>query len=392
MRERYRVREKILAYIGAAVLLLLISQPVCAQSGKIYTCNITRCYSHPVTGVIEDAGGEASYATGQGMVESAVGTTGMLEITDGGDYYLTIRMSMMDYTTGHSFLVQKVGDSDWMSTTVTQVASATDSNGTTTDFRILVPSESCVVRCSMNVTPMGRDVIFYFYPGSYTEGNTSGMTAGIVTETSAAGAQEKEADTESAADTKDTTQTTGNVADTTQTTGGSSTSSAGSTSGAESSSSGSFSSAGSASGAGAAGSTSSAGASAAGAGSTSLGSTAQSAGSVSGTGTSGSTSLGGTSVAGTGDTSQAAGSSTPETKNSDGSVKGLSLSTESSKKESKDTGEESSNMAEAGIGKIAVALTLSMTISGLILIAAGAAVVYLFRKNWKKWGGEEDED
>lgn len=46
-------------------------------------------------------------------------------------------------------------------------------------------------------------------------------------------------------------------------------------------------------------------------------------------------------------------------------------------------------MAEAGIGKIAVALTLSMTVSGLILIAAGAAVVYLFRK---KWGGEEDED
>lgn len=348
MRERYRVREKILAYIGAAVLLLLISQPVYAQSGKIYTCNITRCYSHPVTGVIEDAGGESSYATGQGMVESAVGTTGMLEITDGGDYYLTIRMSMMDYTTGHSFLVQKVGDSDWMSTSVTQVSSATDSNGTTTDFRILVPSESCVVRCSMNVTPMGRDVIFYFYPGSYTEGNTSGMTAGIVTETSAAGAQEKDADTEkdadieSAADTKDTMQTTGKVADTSDTTS-----------------------------------------------STSLESTSQSGRSASGAESS---LLAGTSAAGASDTSQTAGSSTSAMKNSDGSVKGLSLSTESSKKESKDTGEESSNMAEAGIGKIAVALTLSMTISGLILIAAGAAVVYLFRKNWKKWGGEEDEN
>ena len=348
MRERYRVREKILAYIRAAVLLLLISQPVYAQSGKIYTCNITRCYSHPVTGVIEDSGGESSYATGQGMVESAVGTTGMLEITDGGDYYLTIRMSMMDYTTGHSFLVQKVGDSDWMSTSVTQVSSATDSNGTTTDFRILVPSESCVVRCSMNVTPMGRDVIFYFYPGSYTEGNTSGMTAGIVTETSAAGAQEKDADTEndadieSAADTKDTMQTTGKVADTSDTTS-----------------------------------------------STSLESTSQSGRSASGAESSLSA---GTSAAGASDTSQTAGSSTSATKNSDGSVKGVSLSTESSKKESKDTGEESSNMAEAGIGKIAVALTLSMTKSGLILIAAGAAVVYLFRKNWKKWGGEEDED
>ena len=349
MRETNRVREKILAYIGAAVLLLLISQPVYAQSGKIYTCNITRCYSHPVTGVIEDSGGESSYATGQGMVESAVGTTGMLEITDGGDYYLTIRMSMMDYTTGHSFLVQKVGDSDWMSTTVTQVSSATDSNGTTTDFRILVPSESCVVRCSMNVTPMGRDVIFYFYPGSYTEGNTSGMTAGIVTETSAvSGAQEKEADTESSADAEDSVQTTGSVADvndTTQTTGGSS--------------------------------------------------TAQSAGSASGTGVAGAGSLSQPAMTGgtvdTSGTSQAAGGSTPETKNSTGSVKGLSLSTESSKKENKDTGEES-GMAGMSTGSLILALTVSMTISGLILIAAAAAVVYWFRKNWKKWGGEEDED
>lgn len=384
MRERYRVREKILAYIGAAVLLLLISQPVYAQSGKIYTCNITRCYSHPVTGVIEDAGGESSYATGQGMVESAVGTTGMLEITDGGDYYLTVRMSMMDYTTGHSFLVQKVGDSDWMSTTVTQVSSATDSNGTTTDFRILVPSESCVVRCSMNVTPMGRDVIFYFYPGSYTEGNTSGMTAGIVTETSAAGAQEKDTDTESAADTKDTTQTAGNVADTSDTTSSTSLGSTSQSGGTSAAGASGTSSGGSVSGTG---SSSSGGLSSAG-----TGSAAQSSGSVSGTAAAGSLSSAGASAAGAGGTSQAAGSSTPETKNSDGSVKGLSLSTESSKKESKDTGEESSNMAEAGIGKIAVALTLSLTISGLILIAAGAAVVYLFRKNWKKWGGEEDED
>lgn len=32
--------------------------------------------------VIEDSGGEASAATGQGMAESAVGTQGILEVTD----------------------------------------------------------------------------------------------------------------------------------------------------------------------------------------------------------------------------------------------------------------------------------------------------------------------
>lgn len=36
-------------------------------------------YKHPVDGTTEDSGGESSYATGQGMVESAVNTAGMLE-------------------------------------------------------------------------------------------------------------------------------------------------------------------------------------------------------------------------------------------------------------------------------------------------------------------------
>ena len=181
-----RIKGAVLA--GTVILSVFAgSIKVHAETGSIYTCTITRCYSHPVTGVIEDSGGEASYATGQGMVESVVGTTGMLEVTDSGNYYLTVRLGMMDYTTGHSFVVQNVGDSSWMSTTTEQTATGSDSNGTTADFRIQVPSESCVVRCSMNVTPMGRDVIFYFYPGSYTEGNSSGMTAGKVTEAAAVG-------------------------------------------------------------------------------------------------------------------------------------------------------------------------------------------------------------
>ena len=51
-------------------LLLLGKKQVFAESGSIYTCSITTSYTHPVTGVIEDSGGEASAATGQGMAES----------------------------------------------------------------------------------------------------------------------------------------------------------------------------------------------------------------------------------------------------------------------------------------------------------------------------------
>ena len=137
-----------------------IAVPVYAESGTVYTCTVNRSYSHPVTGVIEDSGGEASYTTGQGMVEGAVYGDGILEVTDSGGYYLTIRMSLMDYTSNQTFAVQNVGDSGWSSTGTAVTATGSDSNGTTADVCIQVPSENSIVRIGMYVTPMGRDVIF----------------------------------------------------------------------------------------------------------------------------------------------------------------------------------------------------------------------------------------
>ena len=36
-------------------------------------------------------------------------------------------------------------------------------------------------------------------------------------------------------------------------------------------------------------------------------------------------------------------------------------------------------------------ITISITISGLILLGVAAAIVYYYRKNWEKWGGDQDE-
>ena len=109
------------------------------------------------------------------MVDGAVYTTGILELTDSGEYYLTIRMSLMDYTSNHSFWVQNVGDSNWSSPAIGVTGNGTDDNGTTADICMQVPSENCVVRGSMYVEPMGRDVIFYLYPSDYTAGNNTNM-------------------------------------------------------------------------------------------------------------------------------------------------------------------------------------------------------------------------
>ena len=178
-------KHPILAGFLAFALVLLMGTglpavPAYAAGGTVYTCTITPCYRHPVTGVIEDSGGEASYATGQGMVEGAVYGTGILEVTDTGEYYLTIRMSLMDYTSGHSFWVQNVGDTDWMTPAIGATGNGTDGTGTTTDICIQVPSENCVVRGAMYVEPMQRDVVFYFYPSNYVEGNNTDMNSTMI--------------------------------------------------------------------------------------------------------------------------------------------------------------------------------------------------------------------
>ena len=279
----------------AVILLLalgLLSLTVRAASGTVYTCTVNPCYAHPVTGEIEDAGGSSSTATGQGMVEGALGGSGILEVTDSGEYYLTVRMSLMDYSSGHSFQVQEVGGSGWNSVEASRTGSGSDDSGTTADMRIQVPSESCVVRCSMYVEPMGRDVIFYFYPSDYAVGNTTNMAAEIVTESSS-GSQSG----------------SGNSADTEN-------------------------------------------------------SAVQSA---------------------TDDGSTSGSASVSQSADSDlDNAQGLSLST------APDSAENVSETSEnTGPLTWILILTVSITLSGAILMLLGAYLVYLFRKNWKRWGGGE---
>ena len=193
MKERKR-KKKFLAVVCSMALVFFMrfgtgAALVYGASGTVYTCTIYPCYAHPVTGEIEDSGGEAGYATGQGMLEGILYGNGIMEVTDSGEYYLTIRLSMMDYTSNHSFWVQNVGDSQWSSVSAAITGNGTDTNGSNSDICIQVPSENCVVRGSMYVDPMGREVIYYFYTGDYAEGNSTDMTATIVTEASGTGTE-----------------------------------------------------------------------------------------------------------------------------------------------------------------------------------------------------------
>ena len=223
MKIRKKVKNKGIGFLAAVLFVFAgvwtTAFPVQAASGNVYTCTVHPCYAHPVTGEIEDSGGEASYATGQGMVDGVVYTTGILELTDSGEYYLTVRFSLMDQTSGHSFWVQNVGDSGWATPAVGVTGNGTDDNGTTADICIQVPGENCVVRCSMYVAPMGRDVVFYLYPSDYAAGNNTNMNATMVTEASGNG-ETATTDSSGSAGTESGSGETGN-ADTGSTGGGS---------------------------------------------------------------------------------------------------------------------------------------------------------------------------
>ena len=301
-----------------------------AASGTVYSCTINRCYAHPVTGVIEDSGGESSYATGQGMVEGCVYSNGILEVTDDGAYYLTIRMSLMDYTSGHSFQVQNVGDSGWSTPSEIGITgNGSDSNGTTADVCMRVPSENCVVRGSMYVEPMGRDVIFYLYPSNYSEGNNTDMNATMVTESSDGIAVES-------------SDNSGSVDNSGSTSSGNSSLSSGNSSLQSSGSSDKSSSSSS---------------------SKKLESSIKEAAKPS------------------------SDSSSLDTENPVNSSEGLSLST------AKDgTSDSDSDSGNTSSGNRIFQIALAVVVAGLILLGAVSGVIYFFRKNWKRWGGAEDDD
>ena len=333
--KRMKTITKKCAGFLAAVMVILAgvwtaAVPAEAASGNVYTCAVHPCYVHPVTGVIEDSGGEASYATGQGMVDGVVYPTGILELTDSGEYYLTVRFSLMDQTSGHSFWVQNVGDSGWSAPAAGVTGSGTDGNGTTADICIQVPSENCVVRVSMYVDPMGRDVIFYLYPSDYTAGNSTDMNATIVTASSGSG----------------------------EATAGSTASGSGS-----------------------------AGAASAGSGISGLpGASVQSGQGSSASGSS-DTEAGDSSTEAPALSSSIdkAAQPTASTDTELNDAQGLSLSTGA------DASEEAEETGSSG-GSSAFAIGAAVTVSGLILMGTAAVIVYFFRKNWKRWGGGYDDD
>lgn len=143
--------------------------PAYAASNGIYTATATPHYRNPLTGKIEDSGGEDSEVLGQSMTESATDTKALVEVDSNGNTYITVRLKLMDNIQNPTFKV----DGNSVSASLMQE----DYSANTADYRMKVASENSVIRCSMYVVPMGRDVIFFITVSNLNSGSGDFVTS-----------------------------------------------------------------------------------------------------------------------------------------------------------------------------------------------------------------------
>ena len=143
--------------------------PAYAASNGIYTATATPHYRNPLTGKIEDSGGEDSEVLGQSMTESATYTKALVEVDSNGNTYITVRLKLMDNIQNPTFMV----DGSTVSVSLMQE----DYSANTADYRMKVASENSVIRCSMYVVPMGRDVIFFITVSNLNSGSGDFVTS-----------------------------------------------------------------------------------------------------------------------------------------------------------------------------------------------------------------------
>lgn len=143
---------------------LLMMPGLCFANGP-YIVDMRASYRHPITGVIEDSG--KNEGIGQGMAEGVLHPQALYEEI-GGKRYLTLRLHMMDNISKVSIGVQQKGGSGFSGVSYENP----QGGGEWKDFRIQLPAKDCIIRLSLFIDAMGRDVVFYGDMGKMTAGNT----------------------------------------------------------------------------------------------------------------------------------------------------------------------------------------------------------------------------
>ena len=103
------------------------------------------------------------------MTESALYNKALAEVDNKGTTYITVRLKLMDNIENPEFEV----DGKSVSASLMQE----DYTENTADYRMKVPSEKSIIKCSMYVVPMGRQVKFFITVSDLTSGSGDFITS-----------------------------------------------------------------------------------------------------------------------------------------------------------------------------------------------------------------------
>ena len=164
MLKSKNLRRTWICLISVFVVMVLSLSFSFAESAGTYTTSVSPQYRNPLTGAIEDSGGEEKEALGQGMAQSTVSGVGLVEIDASGNVYATYRINNASAMSSISFSTSAGGGFYGVS------AVNTKSAGNYADYRIRVPYAGAPVKCALYVEPMGREVIFFMTSAGLTPG------------------------------------------------------------------------------------------------------------------------------------------------------------------------------------------------------------------------------
>ena len=147
--------------LGLMTGLLSVSASAAEVKSGVYTASMVTTYYNPDTGNVDD-GGTANAALGEGMCRSATDETCLVEV-DGDDIWITVRLLLQSNCSNVALYSRSGYDSySQVSYDIMSEDAANDS----IDYRIKVSDVGQKLKCTMYVSPMGRDVLWYLYVGA----------------------------------------------------------------------------------------------------------------------------------------------------------------------------------------------------------------------------------
>lgn len=165
------------AFACALVALAIVCPRAAWANAAVYTATATPSYTNPVTGAVEDSGGESGQTLGATMVTGIVQPEAFVQDQGNGEVLVSVRFYEADQIGDVTVAASADGSSYGASQQAEKLSTNAETN--MVDLQLTAANTTPTLRFEMYVTPMGRSVTFFVTISDLAEGNTAGFAQTI---------------------------------------------------------------------------------------------------------------------------------------------------------------------------------------------------------------------